>query len=75
MVAAGVALSIAIVVPLLVWTYAKADPELCGIPFFYWYQFLLVVASVVLTSVAYKLVIDHERLRRLAEGRTNGDQR
>lgn len=41
------ALVIAIVVPLVVWTYAKADPELWGIPFFYWYQFLLVIVSVV----------------------------
>ena len=75
MIGAGVALATAIVVPLLVWTYAKTDPELWGIPFFFWYQFLLVVGSVVLTSIAYKLVIDHERKRRLAEGRTNGDQR
>lgn len=75
MIGAGVALAIAIVVPLLVWTYAKEDPELWGIPFFFWYQFLMVIGSVVLTSIAYKLVIDHERKRRLAEGRTNGDQR
>jgi hypothetical protein len=72
---AGVALAVAIVVPLLVWTYAKPDPELWGIPFFFWYQFLLVIASVVLTSIAYKLVIDHERKRRLAEGRTNREER
>jgi hypothetical protein len=75
LIGAGVALVVAIVVPLLVWTYAKADPELWGIPFFFWYQFLLVIGSVVLTSIAYKLVIGHERQRRLAEGRTNGDQR
>jgi hypothetical protein len=75
LIGAGVALTIAIAVPLLVWTYAKPDPELWGIPFFFWYQFLLVIASVVLTSIAYKLVIDHERKRRLAEGRTNGDDR
>jgi hypothetical protein len=75
LIGAGVALAIAIVVPLLVWTFAKADPELWGIPFFFWYQFLLVIVSVVLTSIAYRLVIGHERQRRLAEGRTNGAQR
>jgi len=75
LVAAGVLLTIAIVVPLLVWTYADNDPELWGIPFFFWYQFLLVIVSVILTSIAYWLVIGHERKRRLAEGRTNPVER
>ena len=75
LIGAGVALVVAIVVPLLVWTYAKADPELWCIPFFFWFQFLLVIGSVVLTSIAYRLVIGHERQRRLAEGRTNGGTR
>lgn len=68
LVIAGVALVVAIVLPLLVWTYAKTDPELGGIPFFFWYQFLLVIVSVVLTSFAYRLVIGHERQRRAAQG-------
>lgn len=68
LVIAGAALSVAIVLPLLVWTYAKPDPQLGGIPFFFWYQFLLVIVSVVLTSFAYHLVIGHERQRRAAEG-------
>ena len=68
LVGAGIALAIAIVLPLLVWTYAKTDPELWGIPFFFWYQFLLVLLSVVLTSFAYWLVIGHERQRRAAAG-------
>ncbi len=68
LVVAGVALTIAIVVPLLVWTYARQGPELAGIPFFFWYQFVLVIVSVVLTSVAYRLVISHERDRRASEG-------
>jgi hypothetical protein len=68
LVIAGVALVVAIVLPLLVWTYAKSDPELGGIPFFFWYQFLLVIVSVVLTSIAYRLVIGHERQRRAAAG-------
>lgn len=46
-----------------------------GIPFFFWYQFVLVIASVVLTSAAYRLVIGHERRRRIFEGRTGGGLR
>jgi high-affinity Fe2+/Pb2+ permease len=68
LVIAGAALAVAIVLPLLVWTYAKTGPELGGIPFFFWYQFLLVIVSVVLTSLAYRLVIGHERQRRAAAG-------
>jgi len=59
--AAGVILAVAIVVPLLTWTYAKESPDLAGIPFFFWYQFLLVILSVVLTSIAYLLVQGRDR--------------
>ena len=34
-------------------SYASAQPELAGIPFFYWYQFLWVLISAVLTAVVY----------------------
>ena len=33
--------------------YATRDPELAGIPFFYWYQFAWVVVSAMLTLVVY----------------------
>ena len=33
--------------------YATHDPELAGIPFFYWYQFAWVLVSAVLTLVVY----------------------
>jgi hypothetical protein len=33
--------------------YATRDPELAGIPFFYWYQFAWVLVSAVLTLVVY----------------------
>jgi hypothetical protein len=33
--------------------YATRDPELAGIPFFYWYQFAWVIVSAVLTLVVY----------------------
>ncbi len=34
-------------------SYASASPPLAGIPFFYWYQFLWVVISGILTAVVY----------------------
>jgi hypothetical protein len=74
LIAAGVALAIAIVVPLLVWTYARTTPEIGGLPFFFWYQFLLVIVAVVLTTVAYRLVTSHDRDRRAAQGLGKGGE-
>jgi len=36
--------------------YASAQPEFAGIPFFYWYQFLWVIISAIITGVVYVLV-------------------
>ncbi|HEX4584140.1 MAG TPA: DUF3311 domain-containing protein [Burkholderiaceae bacterium] len=33
--------------------YNKVEPALAGIPFFYWYQLLLVLAGSILTAVVY----------------------
>ena len=33
--------------------YAPAEPALFGIPYFYWYQFLWVFISAVLTAIVY----------------------
>lgn len=33
--------------------YARTEPVLWGFPFFYWYQFLWVPLSAVLTGVVY----------------------
>ncbi len=33
--------------------YASASPELAGIPFFYWYQFLWVIISGIITAIVY----------------------
>lgn len=33
--------------------YATREPELAGIPFFYWYQFAWVIVSALLTLVVY----------------------
>jgi hypothetical protein len=34
--------------------YNSADPELIGIPFFYWYQMLWILISVTCTVVVYR---------------------
>lgn len=64
----GVLLALAIVVPLLVSTYAKDAPRLWGFPFFYWYQLLWVFLSAILVSICYRLVSAEERKRRAAQG-------
>lgn len=33
--------------------YARSTPELFGFPFFYWYQFAVVIATALLTDVVY----------------------
>jgi Protein of unknown function (DUF3311) len=58
---AGVLLLIAIVMPLMVPLYAKEDPTLFGMPFYYWYQFLWVFLAAGFTWVAYVLISRQER--------------
>ncbi|MFE3125635.1 DUF3311 domain-containing protein [Streptomyces hydrogenans] len=53
---------------LWVGSYAKVDPLLAGIPFFYWYQMLWVLVSTLLTVIAYKLWQRDQRGRRVREG-------
>jgi hypothetical protein len=55
-----VLLLVPIVIVLAVGAYAKADPALWGIPFFYWYQLLWVILSSAFTLGAY-VVIDRAR--------------
>lgn len=45
----------AVVLPLWVPLFDKTDPTLFGFPFFFWFQFALILLSAVLTSVAYGL--------------------
>ncbi len=33
--------------------YAGRDPELAGIPFFYWYQFLWIIITSLITGLVY----------------------
>ena len=40
---------------LIIWPplYNSVEPSLIGIPFFYWYQLLVVLIGAVLTAVVY----------------------
>jgi Protein of unknown function (DUF3311) len=33
--------------------YASGDPAIAGIPFFYWYQFVWVLLSAIITAGVY----------------------
>jgi hypothetical protein len=35
--------------------YAREDPVLWGIPFFYWYQFAWVIVTVAITALVYRV--------------------
>ena len=41
------------VLALCVPFYNKVEPTLAGMPFFYWYQLLMVLVGAVLTAVVY----------------------
>jgi Protein of unknown function (DUF3311) len=41
------------VLALCVPYYNKVEPTLAGMPFFYWYQLLMVLVGAVLTAVVY----------------------
>ncbi|MGP3999878.1 DUF3311 domain-containing protein [Streptomyces sp. 8N706] len=49
---------------LWVGSYARVEPAVIGIPFFYWYQMAWVLLSTALTSVAYILVRRERRVRK-----------
>jgi hypothetical protein len=61
LVLAGGLIAAAIVVPLLVWTYASEGPRLFGFPFFYWYQLMWVFLAAILTSLAYLIIEGRDR--------------
>jgi membrane protein implicated in regulation of membrane protease activity len=54
---------IPIVALMWVSSYARREPELWGLPFFYWYQFCWVFVTAILTSIAYRVIVSHERRR------------
>jgi apolipoprotein N-acyltransferase len=38
----------------LPWIYNSRDPEIIGLPFFYWYQLLWVLLTVIITIFVYR---------------------
>ena len=70
-----VLLAPAVVVPLLVPLYAKADPALWGFPFYYWIQVAFILGSAVLTICAFFVAREADRRDRARRGvrtRTEG---
>jgi hypothetical protein len=57
----------AVVLPLWVPLYDKTDPTLWGFPFFFWFQFLLILLSAVVTVLAYALSLLADRQDRGAD--------
>jgi Protein of unknown function (DUF3311) len=50
-----------IVIPLWVPLYDKTDPTLWGFPFFYWFQFAMILFSAVMTLLAYTVSLMADR--------------
>ena len=53
--------------------YSGGEPELAGVPFFYWYQFLWVLISAVLTAIVYIATREPERTNAPADEVLNRD--
>jgi uncharacterized BrkB/YihY/UPF0761 family membrane protein len=62
----GILIAIGIILPLIVPLYAREDPALAGIPFFYWYQMLWVFIDAGLLWIVYAIVTREDRRRRAA---------
>lgn len=60
----GLLIAIAIVLPLIVPIYAREEPSLAGIPFFYWYQMLWVFIDAGLLLIVYFIITREDRRRR-----------
>ena len=65
-VVSGILIAIGIILPLIVPIYAREDPSLGGIPFFYWYQMLWVFIDAGLLWIVYVIVTREDRRRRAA---------
>ncbi len=50
--------------PLIVPLYARMDPRLFGMPFFYWYQMLWVFIDAFLLWIVYLIVTREDQRRR-----------
>ena len=63
-----VLLAPAVVLPLWVALYDREDPTLFGFPFFFWFQFALILLAVALTLPAYFLATHADRRDRVRHG-------
>ncbi len=63
-----VLLTPAVVLPLWVSLYDREDPTFLGFPFYYWFQFALILLAVALTLPAYVLAKGADRADRVAHG-------
>ncbi|HEU4425249.1 MAG TPA: DUF3311 domain-containing protein [Pilimelia sp.] len=61
-VVAYTALALPFAAILWVPLYARTEPRLAGLPFFYWYQFAWILLTLVLLAISYRL------LRRVDDG-------
>lgn len=71
----GILLLAAAIPPLLVPVYARTTPTLWGFPFFFWFQFLLVIWAAVLTTGAYFVAKEAYRRDRAARRAGKGGAR
>jgi hypothetical protein len=63
-VVARVLLALPFAAILWVPLYARTEPRLGGLPFFYWYQFAWIVLTCALMTVGYRLLRRTERRNR-----------
>lgn len=72
---AAVLLALPLVAILWVPFYARKDPELGGVPFFFWYQFVWVFLCAAATWAAYRLVLKARPHRPMRGSADDGDAR
>ncbi|WP_072843212.1 DUF3311 domain-containing protein [Rhodococcus tukisamuensis] len=72
---AAVLLALPLVAILWVPFYARKDPELGGVPFFFWYQFAWVFLCAAATWAAYRLVLKARPHRPMRGSADDGDAR
>jgi len=58
----------ALLLPLCVPLYGREDPTVFGFPFFFWFQFVLIIAAAALTSGAHLVARSVDRRDRVAHG-------
>lgn len=71
----GLLLTIGIVLPLIVPMYARSDPTLIGLPFFYWYQMAWVLIDAALLLICHRIVLREDRRRRAAIRPVDAEER